>query len=67
MEEAKRKAYLNSPEYKRKQRKLMQKLLKQNMKKAAKEALSKTKLEMFADIPQNSDDENKVEFQEAQD
>ena len=51
MEEAKRKAYLNSPEYKRKQRKLMQKLLKQNMKKAAKEALSKTKLEMFADIP----------------
>ena len=37
MEEAKRKAYLNSPEYKLKQRKMFAKLLKRNMKNAFKE------------------------------
>ena len=37
MEEAKRKAYLNSPEYKLKQRKMFAKLLKQNMRNAFKE------------------------------
>ena len=55
MEEAKRKAYFNSPEYKRQQRKLMEKLLKRNMRKAAKEQMSKTKLEMFYDIGKNSE------------
>ena len=51
MEEAKRKAYLNSPEYKRKQRKLFAKLLNKNMRKAAEEAKNKSKLEEFHDIP----------------
>ena len=59
MEEQKRKAYLNSPEYKRKQRILYAKLLNQSMKRAAEEAKSKSKLEEFHDIPRNniSDDE----------
>ena len=55
MEEAKRKAYLNSPEYKRQQRILMAKLLRKNMRKAAKEVMSKSKLEMFYDVGKNSD------------
>ena len=67
MEEAKRKAYLNSPEYKLKQRKMFAKLLKRNMKNAFKEQMSKTPLEMFHGIERNSDDGNSFEDQNGQD
>ena len=66
MEEAKRKAYLNSPEYKLKQRKMFAKLLKRNMKNAFKEQMSKTPLEMFHGIGKNSDDSNSNEGLEDQ-
>ena len=61
IEEAKRKAYFNSPEYKLKQKKLMAKLLKRNMRRAAKEHMSKPKLEMFYNVGKNSDDSVEID------